>query len=560
MLRYDSLLVHHLAAELDVRLKGRTVLGLTLRAAARRATLELRREALVLELHPRRGWIWMGPRSGHDRTPRTVAGLRRVPLRRTVVGVVRAPFDERLVLIDLQPRDTGDPGAGGGTGIFTLVIELMTNQLNLLALDGARRIVAALWPRDAGGRSLRPGDTYATPPSVARMGPAALDPAAWRRLLESVPPPDRTAALIQGIAWTSPINAAPMLGEAAGSDDAAALDRALARYRTLAPPAAPRPVILRGEPQQPYPFPLPGIESEPAGSLLDAMATVAAAPAAAETGTDAALALVDARIARGRRRLERLRQQLAGAREKARIYRAQADLLLAHVRDVPRGARSVLLPDFEGGEVRVELDPALSAVRNADRLYDRARRRQRAATKLPAMLARAEAEQARLAQLRDDVAQGTTSGESARAALGAPVRRGGRRQVEPARPFRVYRTSNGLEVRVGRGARANDDLTFHHSAPDDVWLHARDTAGAHVILRWSDREAGPPARDLAEAAALAALHSKARTSATVPVDWTRRKYVRKPRKAPPGRVVADRLRTIFVEPDAALDARLRVTD
>jgi predicted ribosome quality control (RQC) complex YloA/Tae2 family protein len=60
-----------------------------------------------------------------------------------------------------------------------------------------------------------------------------------------------------------------------------------------------------------------------------------------------------------------------------------------------------------------------------------------------------------------------------------------------------------------------------------------------------------------EAAVLAALHSRARTSASVPVDWTRKKYVRKPRKAPPGAVLIERTRTLFVEPDPALEDRLR---
>ena len=123
-------------------------------------------------------------------------------------------------------------------------------------------------------------------------------------------------------------------------------------------------------------------------------------------------------------------------------------------------------------------------------------------------------------------------------------------------PYRVYRTSGGLEVRVGRGSTANDDLTFRHSRPDDVWLHARDSAGAHVILRWEGQGA-PPARDLQEAAVLAALHSKARTSGSVPVDWTLRKHVRKPRKSPPGSVVPDRVKTVFVEPNPTLPDRLR---
>jgi predicted ribosome quality control (RQC) complex YloA/Tae2 family protein len=121
----------------------------------------------------------------------------------------------------------------------------------------------------------------------------------------------------------------------------------------------------------------------------------------------------------------------------------------------------------------------------------------------------------------------------------------------------VFRSSGGLEIRVGRGARHNDELTFRHSSPGDVWLHARHVGGAHVILRWPG-PGNPPARDLAEAATLAALHSKARTSGSVPVDWTLRKYVRKPRKSPPGRVAVERVETLFVRPEPSLLEALAV--
>jgi predicted ribosome quality control (RQC) complex YloA/Tae2 family protein len=121
----------------------------------------------------------------------------------------------------------------------------------------------------------------------------------------------------------------------------------------------------------------------------------------------------------------------------------------------------------------------------------------------------------------------------------------------------VFRTSGGLEVRVGRSARANDRLTFGHSSPNDVWLHAQSVPGSHVVLRWSSVDEAPPARDLEEAAVLAARYSRARTSALVAVDWTRRKHVRKPRGAPAGSVVLQRAKTLFVEPDPAVEDRLR---
>jgi predicted ribosome quality control (RQC) complex YloA/Tae2 family protein len=112
---------------------------------------------------------------------------------------------------------------------------------------------------------------------------------------------------------------------------------------------------------------------------------------------------------------------------------------------------------------------------------------------------------------------------------------------------------------VGRGAASNDALTFKEAAPNDVWLHARDTAGAHVVLRWS-RDEPPPARDLAEAASIAAWHSKSRGAAVVPVDWTRRKHVRKPRGGPPGLVLVDKTKTVNARPSAEVERALRRSD
>jgi predicted ribosome quality control (RQC) complex YloA/Tae2 family protein len=128
----------------------------------------------------------------------------------------------------------------------------------------------------------------------------------------------------------------------------------------------------------------------------------------------------------------------------------------------------------------------------------------------------------------------------------------------PARPFRTYRSSGGLEIWVGRGAASNDALTFRESSPRDVWLHARDATGAHVVLRWS-RDEPPPSRDLEEAAVLAAWHSKSRGSGLVPVDWTRRKYVRKAKGGAPGLVLVQRSETVFVTPDERVERRLRDT-
>jgi predicted ribosome quality control (RQC) complex YloA/Tae2 family protein len=218
-----------------------------------------------------------------------------------------------------------------------------------------------------------------------------------------------------------------------------------------------------------------------------------------------------------------------------------------------------VIEDFDGTPVDVELDPALSAARNADRLYEQAAKRERAAQQLPALVRQVKDALDNVDRLLTDARSGHADEDALRKVLAEleTDRSPGTHARAPSLPYRRYRTSGGLEVRVGRGSRANDALTFHHAAPDDVWLHARDVAGAHVVLRWAQRNQNPPRRDLQEAAVLAAWHSRARTSGMVPVDWTRRKYVRKPRGAPPGLVRPDRVQTVFVEPNGALERKLR---
>lgn len=553
-IRYDSLLVRDLAAELHERLAGRRASLLRLDPDRRAASLETDRGGLVLALHPLRGWIVEAP-------PASAPELYRLH-RNARVGRVHAPDDERILRIDL---------AGGSSAtrpIRALVVELMTNQMNLLALGPDERIVAALWRRSAGGRELRPGGPYALPRPSQRAGAhAPLELEEWLELLGPVPAEEEETELVRRVAWTSRLNAAAILG-AAAADPARTqprpardrLVRAHARYLALVNEPR-RPVLLEqpGGVPQPYPLPLPGRAHQPADSLLGAMSSAAGAEAPAE----AAAAVAPERLDRLRRRLTGLEsrldamgRELERAQPDAEALRARADLLLARLHEVPRGAARIELAGFDGEPVELELDPALSPADNAQALYAAAGKRAKAAATLPGLLARAERERDRLADLLQRAERDEAREEEIEAALPPEPSSAGDDPAEQA-PFRRYRTSGGLEVRVGRSSRGNDELTFHHSSPDDIWLHARDAAGAHVILRWPKGEANPPPRDLGEAAVLAALHSRARTSGTVPVDWTRRKYVRKPRKAPPGLVLPDRVRTVFVEPDPQVERRMR---
>ena len=183
-----------------------------------------------------------------------------------------------------------------------------------------------------------------------------------------------------------------------------------------------------------------------------------------------------------------------------------------------------------------------------DSYYDRAAKVERARIRLPALMEEARARLDALERVLARARAGQASAEEVEAVTPARVGPRAAGDPGPSLPYRVFRSSGGLEIRVGRGSRHNDDLTFRHSDPGDVWLHAQQAAGAHVVLRWRG-PGNPPSRDLEEAAVLAAVHSKARGSGVVAVDWTLRKYVRKPRGSKPGAVLPDRVKTLFVRPD-----------
>lgn len=536
--KYDALLVHHLARELRDRLLRATVLRLRLGRDERRATLELDRGALIWGLHPLDG------RVRFDAPPADEVALEW--RSRSTVADVRALPDERILEIEIATR-------GGADAPTALVVELMTNQWNLLVLDRERRIRIALRQREAGRRSLRAGQPYLTPRPLDRAGvDAPLTEPDFRVRIEGTSADERARALVRDVAWTSPLNAPFILGS--GDDPAAAH----ARYAELVPPAAARPALLADG--QPYPHPLGDPAAQPYPSLLDAFAALGAGeaePSATPAVAPELLARLRRRVERITRREERLGAELAGAQPEADALRRRADLLLAQPQAAPKGADAANLDDFEGGTLAVALDPALDAFANARAWYDSARRRERAGERIPPMLETLAREREALERLRERAEAGDAPESEILAAL--PARATGSTGADegPALPYRSYTTSGGLEVRVGRGSRTNDALTFHHSSPNDIWLHARDVAGAHVILRWGHADANPPQRDLIEAAILAALGSKARTSGTVAVDWTLRKYVRKPRKAAPGLVIPERVKTVFVEPDPEVEKRLR---
>lgn len=270
------------------------------------------------------------------------------------------------------------------------------------------------------------------------------------------------------------------------------------------------------------------------------------------------------RAAKALAHVERRLAESEGAGE----IRAKAELLAANVRGLRRGQREITLKGFDGeSEVTIELDPKLDPAANVEAHFKKARRLARGREDLESQrsiltediasadrgLASLEPPPApeQLRALARQLAPALLDTSPARVAAAAAATRPDSERA-PSLPEgfnpRRYVLPGGWEVWVGRSAKQNDELTHRWAAPRDLWFHARGCEGSHTVLRISSGKGEPP-REIVEAAAqIAAFHSKARNAKYVPVAWTERRHVRKPRGAPVGTASIQREKVVFVEP------------
>ena len=258
------------------------------------------------------------------------------------------------------------------------------------------------------------------------------------------------------------------------------------------------------------------------------------------------------RHAQASRSLSRVEKELSQP-SRADRYEHLGHVMMAQLHLVEEGAEVTELPDLlgDGSMVTIRLDPTMSAVENAQRLYEKAKSTRASREVAEDRLGGLKNQMKQLDQLLEDV-KGLSGASEV-----ADFKKKHSRMLSTLQqassdqegiPYRRFELGDGYEVWVGRNAKQNDDLTLRDARPYDVWMHARGVAGSHTVLRVKGRKDTPPKHILESAAAIAAWFSKARTSALAPVIVTQRKYVRKPRKSPAGSVRVDREDVILIEP------------
>ncbi|HKR61089.1 MAG TPA: NFACT family protein [Pyrinomonadaceae bacterium] len=252
-----------------------------------------------------------------------------------------------------------------------------------------------------------------------------------------------------------------------------------------------------------------------------------------------------------RRNLERDRSEHGDPEQHKRL----GDLLLANISTAKRSGKTVKLKDYfsEGApEISLEIDEDSSLQDEARRSFARFTKAKRALQEITKRLTqlgpellnlqKQKAEIETIIATRDDAAL-TKVEEPA----GTPKLKTKSKPDEKLPGVRRYLSSDNYEVLVGRAALTNDRLTFKIARPHDLWLHAADYPGSHVVVRNPNRK-DIPHRTIIEAARLAAKFSQAGDDSKVTVHYTTRKFLAKPKGAAPGLVRMSTFKTITVAP------------
>nr|WP_092068063.1 NFACT RNA binding domain-containing protein [Dendrosporobacter quercicolus]NSL46920.1 fibronectin/fibrinogen-binding protein [Dendrosporobacter quercicolus DSM 1736]SDL69407.1 Predicted component of the ribosome quality control (RQC) complex, YloA/Tae2 family, contains fibronectin-binding (FbpA) and DUF814 domains [Dendrosporobacter quercicolus] len=274
---------------------------------------------------------------------------------------------------------------------------------------------------------------------------------------------------------------------------------------------------------------------------------------------DALTKLVATELTKLEKKLTAISEELAEA-AKADKYRKLGDILMANLYSRPGDTLDeITLNDLYSSQpdqttVTIVLDPSISLLENARRYYTKYHKLKRAQTSLEEQISRTRQELQYLASVEIALENADRSAEVAdiRSELTAagyisksPKRRSA---IRPSRPLKLT-APDGTEILIGKNNYQNDEITFKQAQLDDIWLHTKDFPGSHVILRTGRQH--PSADTLALGAQLAAYFSKARTSANAPVDYTKRRNVKKPSGAKPGFVIYSAQKTLYVTPDEA---------
>ena len=538
---FDGFFLHHMTEELRRELLGGRIQKIN-QPFEQELVLQIRSNRkshkLLLSAHSVFGRVQLTDTTFENpAVPNTFIMVMRKYLQGAVIEAIQQVENDRILEISVSNKnEIGDSVA------VTLVIEIMGKHSNIILLDKASgKIIEAIKHVGFSQNSYRtilPGSTYVAPPQTGSLNPFTVDDEKLFQILQTENlEPKRLQQMFQGL----------------GRDTATELSCRLTvdKLKTFrAFFASPTQPSLTEKSFSALLFSDSKTQMSTLSELLDTFYKDKAERDRVNQQASELIRRVENELEKNRKKLGKQEEELL-ATENAEEFRQKGELLTTFLHQVPNDQDQVELDNYYTGEkIIIALDKALTPNQNAQRYFKRYQKLKEAVKHLTSLIeetratilylesvetALAQASLAEIAEIREELIQTGF------------IRRRQREKIQKRQKPEKYLATDGQTIiLVGRNNLQNDELTFKMAKKDELWFHAKDIPGSHVVITGNLQPSDEVKTDAAE---LAAYFSKARLSNLVQVDMIEVRKLNKPTGGKPGFVTYTGQKTLRVTPD-----------
>ncbi|RSI25509.1 Rqc2 family fibronectin-binding protein FbpA [Streptococcus sanguinis] len=538
---FDGFFLHHMTEELRRELLGGRIQKIN-QPFEQELVLQIRSNRkshkLLLSAHSVFGRVQLTDTTFENpAVPNTFIMVMRKYLQGAVIEAIQQVENDRILEISVSNKnEIGDSVA------VTLVIEIMGKHSNIILLDKASgKIIEAIKHVGFSQNSYRtilPGSTYVAPPQTGSLNPfTVVDEKLFEILHTEDLEPKRLQQIFQGL----------------GRDTATELSGRLTadKLKTFrAFFASPTQPSLTEKSFSALLFSDSKTQMSTLSELLDTFYKDKAERDRVNQQASELIRRVENELEKNRKKLGKQEEELL-ATENAEEFRQKGELLTTFLHQVPNDQDQVELDNYYTGEkIIISLDKALTPNQNAQRYFKRYQKLKEAVKHLTSLIeetrttilylesveiALAQASLTEIAEIREELIQTGF------------IRRRQREKIQKRQKPEKYLATDGQTIiLVGRNNLQNDELTFKMAKKDELWFHAKDIPGSHVVITGNLQPSDEVKTDAAE---LAAYFSKARLSNLVQVDMIETRKLNKPTGGKPGFVTYTGQKTLRVTPD-----------
>jgi len=538
---FDGFFLHHMTEELRRELLGGRIQKIN-QPFEQELVLQIRSNRqshkLLLSAHSVFGRVQLTDTTFENpAVPNTFIMVMRKYLQGAVIEAIQQVENDRILEISVSNKnEIGDSVA------VTLVIEIMGKHSNIILLDKASdKIIEAIKHVGFSQNSYRtilPGSTYVAPPQTGSLNPFTVGD---EKLFEILHTEDLESKRLQQIFQGLGRDTATELSGRLTADK-------LKTFRAFF--ASPTQPSLTEKSFSALLFSDSKTQMSTLSELLDTFYKDKAERDRVNQQASELIRRVENELEKNRKKLGKQEEELL-ATENAEEFRQKGELLTTFLHLVPNDQNQVELDNYYTGEkIIISLDKALTPNQNAQRYFKRYQKLKEAVKHLTSLIeetratilylesvetALAQASLTEIAEIREELIQTGF------------IRRRQREKIQKRQKPEKYLATDGQTIiLVGRNNLQNDELTFKIAKKDELWFHAKDIPGSHVVITGNLQPSDEVKTDAAE---LAAYFSKARLSNLVQVDMIETRKLNKPTGGKPGFVTYTGQKTLRVTPD-----------